>query len=528
MEIDTLTRVGIFGWGIVAPRSPNIEAFARNLGAAETWLEPFHGYGKDNFLVGEPQFDFADYRSWIDARFPPNRFRQLMDKMDKPSLYAAGAFIQALGQNEGLEQELVDLGEEAHVYVGTGLGSLETIESASISLHRAMRRWIRFWATSDRNSTLRDYLKLSPAERVERFPDAPSEPSAAAELDREDAEEVWWRYWADRSPELDKYLQSHREIDSLSIEGDVESGKMRVLKEKERRRARLQKEWGAPDPPWSQVSANVIWNIQNIPASQISILGRIRGLAFAPVAACSTFGVALKLGLDAIRRGEAKAVVVGATDPPPVGMTVGAFYSGRVLAADGQVSKPLSGLRGTHVAGGSVIWVLGDYEHMTARGFKPVGIEPLAVGVSSDADHIITPSQEGPTVAIRQALDIADVAADEVATWDMHATATPGDYQEVATVRGVLPESVLISARKGTFGHGMSAGGGWELTAQYLGYERGELFPTTLNEDDLNPEIAQLHRNFVFDRGCTAPPGPAGKLSMGIGGINACIISRPW
>ena len=53
--------------------------------------------------------------------------------------------------------------------------------------------------------------------------------------------------------------------------------------------------------------------------------------------------------MDAIRRGEAKAVVVGATDPPPHPLSVGAFYAARVISADAAVSKPLTGLRGTHV-----------------------------------------------------------------------------------------------------------------------------------------------------------------------------------
>ena len=87
---------------------------------------------------------------------------------------------------------------------------------------------------------------------------------------------------------------------------------------------------------------------------------------------------------------------------------------------------------------------------------------------------------------------------------------------------------MLVSARKGTFGHGMSAGGGWELTAQYLGYESGELFPSPVVEKDLNPSIAGLHQRIVFDVACPAPAGLGGKLSMGIGGINACVISRPW
>jgi 3-oxoacyl-(acyl-carrier-protein) synthase len=232
--------------------------------------------------------------------------------------------------------------------------------------------------------------------------------------------------------------------------------------------------------------------------------------------------------MDAIRRGEAKAVVIGATDPPPLALSVGAFYSARVISADAAVSKPLTGLRGTHVAGGSVLWILGDLEHMTAKGFKPLGMEPVAVGVSSDADHIITPSIPGPTAAIEQAFRESGARPDEIATWDLHATATPGDYREVETLRGVLPDSVLVTARKGTFGHGMSAGGGWELTAQYLGYERGQIYATPLHHEELNREIAGLHGAYVFDEPCPVDRGAAGKLSMGIGGINACVISRPW
>jgi hypothetical protein len=73
----------------------------------------------------------------------------------------------------------------------------------------------------------------------------------------------------------------------------------------------------------------------------------------------------------------------------------------------------------------------------------------------------------------------------------------------------------------------MSAGSGWELTAQYLGYEQGKLFPTSLKESELNPAIGDLHREFVFAQSCPVEAGLAGKLSMGIGGINACVISRP-
>ncbi|SVC58390.1 uncharacterized protein METZ01_LOCUS311244, partial [marine metagenome] len=91
-----MRRVGIFGWGVVAPRSPNIDAFYTNLDQGTSWLSPFNGFGPDNFLVGAPDFDFERYKPWIDARFPPNRYRQLAEKMDPTTLHAVGAFIQSL------------------------------------------------------------------------------------------------------------------------------------------------------------------------------------------------------------------------------------------------------------------------------------------------------------------------------------------------------------------------------------------------------------------------------------------------
>jgi len=515
-------RVGIYGWGIIAPQSKDVAAFEKHLESTDSWLTPHKGFAQSNFLVGEPDFTFSDYKPWIDERFPPSRFSQLTEKMDMPTLFAIGAFIQSLGQNPGIEQELQKLGTRAHVYVGTGLGAFGTFEKVSLDLHRAERNWNRFWSAPSRNEAFAAYLAGDRSE-----PGIPPDPATAGVDEVDDAEDRWWRFWAERSSALAKFLSELREIESLTVQGEVESGKIGLIKEKQRRVNRLVAAWGCPTMPWRSVSANLLWNIHNTPAAQISMLGRITGFTFAPVAACSTFGVTLKLAMDAIERGEAKAVVIGATDPPPLNLTVGAFANARVAAADGSVSKPMTGLRGTHVGGGSAIWIVGDREHFDALGFRPLGMEPIGVGVSSDADHIITPSKEGPKTAILQALANAGVEPAEVVSWDLHATATPGDYLEVENMRSILHEHVLVTARKGTFGHGMSAGGGFELTAQYLGYQRGLIFPTPLAETELNPQIARVHERFAFTEGCPAPDGIAGKLSMGVGGINACVISRP-
>jgi 3-oxoacyl-[acyl-carrier-protein] synthase II len=526
-----LKPIGVFGWGIVAPKSPDIESFTRNLETADTWLAPFNGFGPDNFLVGVPQFDFEEYRPWIDQRFPPRHFQNLKEKMDLPALYAVGSFIQALRQNPGLEEELKAAGDHTHVYVGTGLGAIETSYQVSTVLYETQRRWDRFWSHPDRNPELRAWCAAS--REVQREIEAengappPPNPASVDPAKREAAEGEWAQYWMACSSDLHRYLDELAVIDGLAIEGEIGAGKLNAIREKEKRRMKLQEKWNAPDPPW-KVSPNFIWNIPNAPAAQISILGKITGLSFAPVAACSTFGVALKLAMNAIRCGDAKFVVVGATDPPPHPLTVGSFYMARVLSADRNVSVPLTRLQGTHVAGGSVVWIIGDLEYALSKGFRPVGMQPVAVGVSSDAHHIITPSSDGPKVAIHNAIAEAGGKPEDVGTWDLHATATPGDYMEVATLRSVLPGEVLITARKGTFGHGMSAGGGWELTAQYLGHELGKLFPTPLDAGSLNSSIAEIHEGMVFDEPKPFPEKLGGKLSMGIGGINACVISKPW
>jgi len=518
-------RIGVFGWGIVAPRSPNIDVFRKNLESSESWLTPFNGFGPDNFLVGVPEFSFSDYQEWIGQRFAPRRFQQLKEKMDLPALYAIGAFIQALGQNPGIETLLQELKEHAHVYVGTGLGSIASAYNASITLYEAQKRWDRFWAQPERNRTLCAYLTL-PVDQQRLRTDVPPRAESEAEEDRDAAHQAWNRYWMERSPELEEYLADLASIEAGRVEGEVEAGKLHSIREKEKGRLKLQEKWDAPEPPW-KVSANFIWNIHNTPASQISIFGKITGLAFAPVAACSTFGVALRLAMRAIQAGDAKVVVMGATDPPPHALSVGAFYSARVASADRRVSVPLTDLRGTHVAGGAAVWIVGDLEYLKSKGFTPIGMEPLGVGVSSDADHIITPSAQGPRRAIQEALAAAGVTNDAVGTWDLHATATPGDFSEMSTFRSIFSNTVLVTARKGTFGHGMSAGGGWELTAQYLGYEQGHLFPTPLTREELNQTIGDIHTSFVFDTAQPVASCLGGKLSMGIGGINACVISRP-
>jgi len=515
-------RIGIFGWGVVAPKSPDISTFERNLENAGSWLSPFTGYGPSNFLVGNPEFDFETYHAWFEQRFPPAKFAQLKEKMGPMVQYAIGAFIQSLDQNPGIETYLQSLGTQCHVYVGTGLGEVTVQHEQSLAYDRALRKWNEFWAAPERCSERQKHLGGT------CHADAPADP-ATLPLGSEawiEAKRDCESFWAAKSEALQQYLSEAAASNAEPVPPSSGSAKLSIIRQKLNGIRALNARWGCPAEPWASVSPNLLWNISNIPAAQVSMIGKINGPAFAPVAACASFGIAAKMAVDAIQLGEATAVVIGMTDPPPHGMVISAFYNAHVLSSDADVSRPLTGLKGTHVAGGACTWIIGDAEALMAKGFTPLGMEVVGIGASSDAHHIITPSKGGPQLAIKAALQ--NVQASEVTTWDMHATATPGDATEIEHSLEMLHPDVIFTARKGTFGHGMSVGGGWELTAQHLGMSKGKLYPMSLTEGDLHADVKIHSARFVQVEGCDVSEGYSGKLSMGIGGINSCVISRPW
>ena len=110
----------------------------------------------------------------------------------------------------------------------------------------------------------------------------------------------------------------------------------------------------------------------------------------------------------------------------------------------------------------------------------------------------------------------------------MREAGEAGDWTELQNTLSVVPGATRLTARKGSFGHGMSVCGGWELTAQHMGFARGMLHPVDLAEGEIHPRM-QPHRNSLIEHEKAELVGQvAGKLNMGVGGVNACVISRLW
>jgi hypothetical protein len=210
-----VTRIGIFGWGVVAPKSPNIDVFEQNLSKTTTWLTPFQGFGPSNFLVGHPEFDFSVYKPWLDEHFGPRKYSQLDEKMGNMIKYAIGAFIQSLQQNPGIDRLLQELETAAHVYVGTGLGDFPLQYDRVLIYYKAQKRWNRFWCQDKYHPELSAYRKASPdgKRRLREGVNAPPDPESLNQWDDgyEDTDAAWYAFWVQRSEGLKRYLRRHRE-----------------------------------------------------------------------------------------------------------------------------------------------------------------------------------------------------------------------------------------------------------------------------------------------------------------------------
>ncbi len=76
--------------------------------------------------------------------------------------------------------------------------------------------------------------------------------------------------------------------------------------------------------------------------------------------------------------------------------------------------------------------------------------------------------------------------------------------------------------------HGMSVCGGWELTAQHLGISSGHIYPVDLSYEEIH-EAIQLYKNsLITQEGQEFKGSYAGKINMGVGGVNACVICKTW
>jgi len=525
-------RVFLYAASVVAPGASNLDEFLKVIQNPTSTLTLKESLGHQ-FLVGAPKFDFSKYKDWLETNHDPKRYTLLNEKSGDLIKFGMGCLIDAVTSRPGLKEAISKLDPNIAVQFATGLADLPMIHRSAREYDQGLFCWEAFWADPVRNTECAEHLS---GKKV--IADAPALPETfpVDSFERHQALKIWNAFWTKQSSLYQTYLGELKAIESHGVVGaDIESAKLNLIRNKTKARKELADRYQFPTPPWESVSANLLWNIPNLAASQASMLFHLHGMSLGYSGACASFGATLDSALLEIQSGRTHLAIVGAVDAAPSDELVSAFYNGRLAVIGDKPEIPFCDLRGTHISGGSCVWIIAAEDAMKPFGIDPLPVEIIGTGVSSDAEHIITPSREGPKLAMQRAFQMAGIEKKDVNLWDMHATGTPGDWNEFNLIEDFVPDTAYISARKGIFGHGMSVGGGWELTAQLLGNRRvGNnsvlLSPCGIDPKKVNPKIEQLNRKLLLDTPVEVPLPEnglvCGKLSMGVGGVSSCVVAR--
>ena len=264
--------------------------------------------------------------------------------------------------------------------------------------------------------------------------------------------------------------------------------------------------------------------MSNAGASHISIEFGIQGPTYTVSTACSSSAHAIGQAFWAVRSGAAPMAITGGSEAPMFFGGLKAWEAMRVVSPD--TCRPFSADRSGMVLGeGGAMLILEPLEDAIARGVRPLA-EIVGFGMSSDASHVIQPSQEGAELAIRAALRDGGLHPEEVDYINAHGTATQAnDAMEIAAIRGVLgkhAEKTAISSTKSMHGHTLGAAGAIEAAATVLALEHAVL-PPTMNFTTIDPAcdldvIPNVARSLAAD--------VALSNSFAFGGLNAVLAFR--
>ncbi|MBX9682222.1 MAG: beta-ketoacyl-[acyl-carrier-protein] synthase family protein [Hyphomicrobium sp.] len=260
-------------------------------------------------------------------------------------------------------------------------------------------------------------------------------------------------------------------------------------------------------------------------AAHVGIEFGVKGPTFATCSACSTASHAIGLARDYIRDGMVDVAIAGASESVINYGTMKAWQALHVLSPEG--CFPFAKKRnGTVLAEGAGILVLESYEHAKDRG-ATILAELSGFGMASDSQDMVKPTVEGPSVAMRNALDDAGIGPGDIDYLNAHGTATAdNDINETKAIKAVFnshAEKLAISSTKSMHGHPLGAGGGIEAVACIKAMLHGWVPPTIgLDEPGEGCDLDYIP-NVGRDKKVTY----AMSNSFAFGGLNAVLVFGP-
>src|SRR5262245_18790470 len=260
-------------------------------------------------------------------------------------------------------------------------------------------------------------------------------------------------------------------------------------------------------------------------AAHVGIEYGVKGPTFATCSACSTAAHAIGIGRDYIRHGLADVAIVGATESVINYGVMRAWQAMHVLSPEG--CFPFAKKRnGTVLAEGAGILVLESLHHAKTRGAKVLA-ELSGFGMTSDSKDMVNPDIDGPSEAMRLALEDAELTPSNVDYLNAHGTATTiNDRNETNAIKRVFGKhayNLAVSSTKSMHGHPLGAGGGIEAVACIKAMQENWV-PPTVGLDEADPEC---DLDYVPNVGRDKQVTYAMSNSFAFGGLNAVIVFGP-
>jgi 3-oxoacyl-[acyl-carrier-protein] synthase II len=272
-----------------------------------------------------------------------------------------------------------------------------------------------------------------------------------------------------------------------------------------------------------------------IPGALVNMLGGfvsiehgVQGPNLSSVTACAAGTHAISEATKTIMCNGADQMLVVSAECAITGVGVGGFAAMKALSTRNDdpktASRPFDANRDGFVMGeGAASLVLEEYDSAVARGAKIYG-EIIGFGESGDANHITTPSLEGPARAMKAAYKMA--GEPKIDYVNAHGTSTPiNDKNETAAVKELLggkDNCPPMSSIKGQIGHCLGAAGGIEAVTCLMAMRDG-IIPPTINYEtpDENCDL-----DYVTQGARKAELNTVMSNSFGFGGTNGVLIFK--
>jgi 3-oxoacyl-[acyl-carrier-protein] synthase II len=273
--------------------------------------------------------------------------------------------------------------------------------------------------------------------------------------------------------------------------------------------------------------------ISNAAAAQISIRLGALGPSLSPVTACSIGNSSIGEAFNTIRNGEADVIFAGGTEAAITQLSLASFGNAKALSINTEPtssSRPFDAKRdGFVMSEGAGVLVLESLEHAVKRN-APILCEIIGYGASSDAYHMVAthPEGRGAFLAMRNALNRAEIELQDVDVISAHATSTPlGDQSETLAIKKLFGDhayKIPVTANKSMLGHMLGAAGGVEAIALVKSLQEG-IIPPTINLTQPDPDC---DLDYVSEGARKKELNIGISNSFGFGGHNSAIVLKKY